>query len=234
MAVNTRDISHEGPGGPFHGRFAWDDAATGPRPAVLIVPSFMNRTAFEDDKAEKLAAMGYAAFAMDIYGQHRQPGGMDEAWTLMSAVNNDRRLLAERITTAWDRMRAEPEADAARTAAIGYCFGGKCVLDLARSGADVAGVVAFHGLFDPPPFETAPRIGAKVLALHGWDDDLAKPEAVVAFAQEMTDKGADWQLHAYGHTVHAFTNYNRPDMYRADADHRSWQAMTNFLVELFG
>jgi dienelactone hydrolase len=95
------------------------------------------------------------------------------------------------------------------------------------------GVVAFHGIFDAPDIATADTISAKVLALHGWDDPLAKPEDVIAFAAEMTAKKADWQLHAYGHAEHGFTNYNREEMYRPDADRRSWQAMTNFLGEIF-
>ncbi len=103
----------------------------------------------------------------------------------------------------------------------------------ARTGAEVKGVVTFHGLFDPPPFETAAAIPARVLALHGWDDPLARPEAVIAFAAEMTAKTRDWQLHAFGHTEHGFTAKHRPQAYRPDADRRAWQALENFLNEIF-
>ena len=121
--------------------------------------------------------------------------------------------------------------------AIGFCFGGLCALDVARSNADAAGVVSFHGLLNAPG-NTADEIKPKVLALHGWDDPMATPDDVKAFGEEMTKAKADWQLHAYGGTMHAFTNpqANDPDfgtVYDADADRRSWQAMQNFLTELF-
>jgi dienelactone hydrolase len=123
--------------------------------------------------------------------------------------------------------------NAAKVAAIGFCFGGKCVLDLARAGADVQGVVSFHGVFDPPPFANVDKIAAKVLVLHGWEDPLAGPDDIVALGNELTASGADWQIHAYGHVVHGFTNPGRPEMYDAAADARSWQAMQNFLSEIF-
>lgn len=210
------------------------DGDTGPRPGVLVAPTVMGHTALEERRAADLVGLGYGAFILDVYGKGRPPAGFDEALGWMAEMNADRRLLLARLRAALESMRARPEVDAARTAAIGYCFGGKCVLDLARSGAEVAGVVSFHGLFDPPPYPTAARIVAKVLALHGWDDPLATPDAALAFAAELTKAGADWQLHAYGHTVHAFTNPGRPEMYSAAADRRSWAAMQGFLTELFG
>jgi dienelactone hydrolase len=125
-------------------------------------------------------------------------------------------------------------------AAIGFCFGGQCVLDLARTGLDIAGVASFHGLFDPPGLPANP-IKAKVVAYHGWDDPMVPPEAVVAFAKELTEAGADWQLHAYGHVGHGFTNPNAtkeigiPGVeYDEGAARRSWQALEDFLAELFG
>jgi len=130
------------------------------------------------------------------------------------------------------------EVDAARTAAIGFCFGGKCVLDLARSGADIAGGVSFHGVYDAPPFASA-AITAKLLVCHGWDDPIAPPEATVGLAKELTDAGCDWQIHAYGHTAMSFSDesVNMPEMglaYSPDADRRSFRAMTDFLGDLFG
>lgn len=212
----------------------WDDAVTGPRPAVLIAPSFMGRTAFEDDKAEKLAALGYVAFSLDLYGNDIKPANFDEAGAAMQVVNADRAGLAAMMQAAVDQVRVLDVADAARVAAIGFCFGGKCVLDLARQGSDVKGVVTLHGIFDQPGIPVAETISAKVLALHGWDDPLATPEDVIAFGAEMTGKKADWQLHAYGNAQHGFTNYNREQMYEPKADRRSWQAVGNFLEEVFG
>jgi dienelactone hydrolase len=212
----------------------WDDAVTGPRPAVLVTPTFMGRTAFEEEKAEKLAAMGYVGFVVDIYGADVKPTDFDQAGAAMQVVNGDRKALATMMQTAVDQVRALDVVDAGKVAAIGFCFGGKCVLDLARQGSDVAGVAAFHGIFDQPNIPVADTISAKVLALHGWDDPLAKPDEVVAFAAEMTEKKADWQLHAYGHAQHGFTNYKREQMFEPKADRRSWQAMGNFLEEIFG
>ena len=131
------------------------------------------------------------------------------------------------------------QIDQSRAAIIGYCFGGMCALDLARTGADIRGAVPFHGLFGAPGNQTETKITAKILALHGWSDPMATPEDVIAFGKEMDSKGANWQLHAYGDTGHAFTNKGANDKangmaYSADADRRSWRAMQNFLEEVFG
>ena len=234
MVIRTQALRYEVAGKAYESLATWDDATSAPRPAVLVAPSFFGRSAFEEAKAEKLAARGYAGVAIDIFGVETRPASIDEAVAAMSMLDGDRKALAATMQAGLDQTRALAGVDAGRIAAIGFCFGGKCVLDLARSGAEVKGVAAFHGIFDAPPFETAPVIAAKVLALHGWDDPLADPDAVIAFAAEMTAKKADWQLHAYGHTEHAFTNPGRPESYRPDADRRSWQALENFLGELFG
>lgn len=234
MAIVKQTVRYEVGGVAFESLAVWDDALSGPRPAVVIAPTFMDRSAFEDGKAEKLAALGYVGFAIDLFGVDVQPANFEEAGAAMTVLNADRHAVAARMLAAVEQVRALDVTDRARVAAMGFCFGGKCALDLARTGTDVKGVIAFHGLFDAPPFETAETIPAKVLALHGWDDPLAKPEAVIAFAAEMTAKKADWQLHAYGHTQHGFTNYARAEMFQPDADRRSWQAMQNFLAEIFG
>jgi dienelactone hydrolase len=233
MAIQTQTVRYELAGKAYESLAVWDDAAEGPRPAVLVAPTFMGRNAIEDGKAERLAGLGFVGFSIDIYGVDTRPTNADEASAAMSALNGDRRALAAMMTAALEQARGLERVDAGRVAAIGFCFGGKCVLDLARTGADVKGVATFHGLFDPPPFETAATIPAKVLALHGWDDALAKPDAVVAFAAEMTAKTKDWQLHAYGHAEHGFTAKHRPQAYRPDADRRAWQALENFLGEIF-
>jgi dienelactone hydrolase len=121
---------------------------------------------------------------------------------------------------------------------MGYCFGGLCVLDLARSGADVLGVASFHGLFHKPGNTEGNKISAKVLVLHGWDDPMAKPAQVIELAEELTKSGADWQIHGYGNTLHAFTNPAANDpahgtVYNADADRRSWQSLQLFLADIF-
>ena len=156
----------------------------------------------------------------------------------MQPFLDDRPMLQHRMQISLNTLREQPEVDADRSAAIGFCFGGLCVLDLARSGGNVAGVVSIHGLLAAPGNTSGATIGASVLALHGWDDPMATPEDVNSFGAEMSAMKADWQLHAYGNTMHAFTNpaANDPAMgtvYNATADRRSWQAIQNFLEELF-
>ena len=234
MPITQKILRHEHGGTRFEANAAWDDAHDAPRPIVLIAGTFMGRTGFEDGKARSLAELGYVAVAIDLYGLGNWPADFDEARAAMDALDADRALLKARLHAALESARAiGGPADPTRVAAIGFCFGGKCVLDLARSGADVAGVVSFHGVYDPPPFANE-SVKAKILVLHGWDDPLDPPETVLALSQELTEAGADWQLHSYGHTVHAFTNPAREGMYSPVADRRSWQAMKNFFEELFG
>jgi dienelactone hydrolase len=156
----------------------------------------------------------------------------------MQPLIEDRLMLQRRMHLALETLRDQAEVDASQTAAMGFCFGGLSVLDLARTGADVKGVASFHGLFNQPGNTADNQISAKVLAMHGWNDPMATPEQVVDFAAEMTGMGADWQLHAFGNTSHAFTNpeANDPEMglmYQADADRRSWDLLRGFLAELF-
>lgn len=234
MTIVSRTVRYEHGGVAFEAYVSWDDSSETIRPIVLIAGTFMGRTGFEEDKARTLAAAGYVGIAIDLYGAQTRPKDFDEARVAMDALNADRGLLRDRLLASLAMARAiGGVVDTHRVAAIGFCFGGKCVIDLARAGADVAGVASFHGLYDPPPFANQ-AIGAKLLVLHGWDDPLDPPETVVALAKEMTDARVDWQIHAYGHTAHGFTNPARETMFNPLADRRSWQALTNFLDELFG
>jgi len=234
MPIASKPLRYEHGGVSFEAYAAWDDSSAASRPIVLIAGTFMGRTAFEEGKARSLAELGYVAVAIDFYGVGNAPGDFDEARAAMGVLNDDRALLKSRLLAALDSARAVgAPGDPARVAAIGFCFGGKCVLDLARSGADVTGVVSFHGLYDAPAFPNG-DIKAKVLVLHGWDDPLDPPETVVALAAEMTQAKVDWQINSYGHTVHGFTNPAREGMYNPVSDARAWLAMKNFLAEIFG
>ena len=218
--------------------FAFDDAQVGRRPAVLINHTWVGRDDFVAEKAIKLAELGYVGFAVDMYGKGVLGTSPEQNSLLMQPFMEDRLLLQKRMQAALYAVRLLPWVDDHNIAAIGFCFGGLCVLDLARSGSDVKGVVSFHGLLGAPTQTQGKLIKAKVLALHGHDDPLATPDQVIAFEQEMTLAGVDWQLQCYGHTAHAFTNplANDPDngmVYRAHADSRSWLAMKNFLSEIF-
>jgi dienelactone hydrolase len=218
--------------------FAFDDAISGRRPAVLINHTWAGRDEFVAEKARKLAALGYVGFAVDMYGKGVLGSSPDECMALMQPFMTDRALLQQRMKAALAAVRLMPWVDDSKIAAIGFCFGGLCSLDLARTGADIKGVVSFHGLLNAADNTQGNAIKAKVLALHGRDDPLGPNEQVLAFEQEMTDAGADWQLHIYGNTMHAFTNpvANAPEsgkVYQPDADRRSWLAMQNFLTEIF-
>jgi dienelactone hydrolase len=239
MSICTRLVDYESDGNLFEGMLAWDNEGQAPRPGVLVAHTIAGRSRHEESRAVRLAELGYVGFAIDVYGKGTQTADSDRKRAMMEALREDRPKLQERLLAALRCLQAQDEVEPGRTAAIGFCFGGLSVLDIARSGADVAGVVSLHGIFTPPGNTRNNQVRAKVLALHGWDDPLARPDAVVALAEELTAMGADWQIHAYGHTTHAFTNPAADDRdggkkYNADADRRSWTATTNFLAELFG
>lgn len=239
MNINTRLIEYEDEDDILEGCLAWDDEVEGPRPGILVAHTWAGRGEFEDDKARDLATLGYAGFALDLYGKGLRGSGPDENTRLIRPFMDDRSMLQNRLVRTLDVLRRQETVDSDRVAAIGFCFGGLCVLDLARTGEKLAGVVSFHGLLGSPGNTAGNRIKARILALHGWDDPMATPESVVAFAAEVTAMGADWQLHAYGKTVHAFTNPKANDrergtVYSPAADRRSWTAMRNFFSELFG
>lgn len=238
--IQRQTIIYDGPGGPFEGVAVADTDWTMSRPAVLIVPNVLGEKEQDRVTAERLAALGYVGFVADVYGQgKRTTRDSPNPALYMDPLNADRPLLRDRLRASLAALHALPQVDPARTAAIGYCFGGKAVIDLARTGADVLGVVAFHGIFDPPGYAYPMPIRAKLLICYGWNDPLAPPEAVTALAAELTVAEADWQLLGFGGAGHAFTDASlktstRPGFgYDANADRRSWAAMTAFLAELF-
>jgi dienelactone hydrolase len=209
-------------------------------PTVIIIPTVMGVQPLEIGFAEKLVALGYHAVVADIFGRRFTPVvDRDAAFAAMNELGADRAALCDRLLAIVEEVRKREHVDAGKVAVIGYCFGGKCALDVARSGADVAGVAAFHGLFDPPGLP-ANAIKAKVLAMHGWDDPMVPPEAVVALGQELTAAGADWQIHAYGHVGHGFTNPRASEIgiegvfYHEAAARRSWASLVGFLGEVLG
>jgi len=187
----------------------------------------------------QLVHLGYSALVADIFGKGLRGAPREVMVEEMDRLKADRGAIRRLVTGVLEQARTLPEIDSSRIAAAGYCFGGLCALDLARSGAELAGVASFHGLFDPTGLPAQP-ITAKVVAFHGWDDPMVPPDKVVALAQELTDAGADWQIHAYGKVRHGFTNPgadalgNPAVRYDAVAAERSWTSLINFLEELFG
>jgi dienelactone hydrolase len=209
------------------------------RPTVILIPTVMGVSDLELKFGRQLVELGFNAFVADLFGKKFRGAPRDVCFGEMNRLGSDREALRRRLLAVVDQARGLKEVDAGKMVIAGYCFGGKCALDVARTGIDVAGAVSFHGLFDPPGWEVG-KIKAKVLVLHGWDDPMAKPESVVALGNELTRAGADWQIHAYGHVGHGFTNPNASSLqidgvfYHELAAERSWTAFINFLEEVLG
>ena len=209
-------------------------------PAVLILPTVMGVTDLERGFAAKLNALGYAAMVGDPFGATTRGAPREAMFGHLHRLIGDRPALLPRLQALFGSMLAQPGVDPGKVAVIGYCFGGLCTLDLARSGVNFAAAASFHGLFGPPglpPLKIKPR----VVAYHGWDDPMVPPEAVVALARELTEAECDWQIHAYGHVGHGFTNPNAAGdiglpgvAYNELAAQRSWGSLVQLLGEVFG
>lgn len=237
MAIREQIIDYRDGDTTCKGLLAYDDSRAGPLPAILISHAWVGRDAAFDNRARELARHGYAAFALDMYGGGRCGENPEANMALMAPFVGDRALLAQRVNAALKAVADLPQVDARRIGAMGFCFGGMCVLDLARSGANVRGVVSLHGLLKAPANVPAGKIVAKVLVLHGHDDPLAPVDDVVKFEQEMTAAGADWQLHAYGNTVHGFMDPQADNaalgmMYNATAERRATASLLSFFEEV--
>lgn len=222
----------------LHGFLAYDDKDDNPRPAVIVAHDWSGRNEFACAKAKLLSQMGYLGFALDMYGHGRVGTTTDEKKALMNPFMSDRLLLSDRLRAAYDAVIGMSEVDSTRVAIIGFCFGGLCALDLARSGVEIKAAVSFHGLLNKPEEMKASTIAAKILVLHGYDDPMVSPAQVNEFCHEMTEAKADWQMHMYGHVQHAFTNPEAHDhhaglIYNELAAKRSWQSMTELLQEVF-
>ena len=209
------------------------------RPTVLMVPTVMGVTDLELGFGRQLVELGYNAFVADVFGKHLRAAPRDTMFGELTRLRSDRAALRRRMQSVLAVAQGLEEVNADQIVVAGYCFGGQCALDLARSGADIAAAVSFHGLFDPPGLP-AEKIKAKVVAFHGWDDPMVPPDKVVALGQELTEAGCDWQIHAYGHVGHGFTNPHASELqidgvaYNALAAERSWTSFINLLEELFG
>lgn len=223
----------------LEGLWVYDDSVKGKRPGVLVVHQWKGLGDYERKRAEMLAKLGYNVFAVDIYGKSVRHTNPKDASAEATKYKNDRKLLRARVNAGLDVLRKQELTDAKRIAAIGYCFGGTTALELARGGADVAGVVSFHGGLNTLNASDAKQIKAKVLALHGADDPHVPPAEVAAFETEMRDAKVDWSLVAYGGAVHSFTDWNagndnsKGSAYNEKADKRSWEAMKQFFAEIF-
>ena len=238
-AVKTRVIDYKQGDTILEGYLAWDDSTTAKRPGVLVVHEWTGLGPYVKKRAKILAKLGYIAFAADIYGKGIRPNNPADAAKISGLYKGNRPLMRARVTAGFDLLKGQKLVDSQRIAAIGYCFGGTTVLELARSGADLKGVVSFHGGLSTPAPQDAKQIKAKVLVLHGADDPFVKADEVAAFQDEMSKGGVDWQFIMYGNAVHSFTNpdagtdNSKGAAYNAKADARSWEAMKQFFTEIF-
>ena len=234
----SRLVDHQLEGKP-HEAYLVHDGSGEARPTVLLFHGWDGRPPMMDEMADRVAGLGYNAYAVDLYGKGKVGNSPEECQALMNPLVGDRARLRALLLAAIEVAATQPEIDASRMAAIGFCFGGLCVLDCARAGAPLRGVASFHGLFNPAGLPTVTPIRSKIIAFHGWNDPMAPPESALALGQELTAAGADWQLHAFGGTMHAFMHEgaNAPQMgiqYNADSARRAWAGMSGFLHEVIG
>jgi len=237
-ALQTRTIEYQQGDTTLAGVLVYDDAVKTKRPGVLIVHQWMGVTGYEQKRAEMLVQLGYVTFCADIYGKGIRPQTPAEAGAQAGKYKSDRTLLRARVNAGLEVLRKCEFVDARRMAAIGYCFGGTTVIELARSGADLAGVVSFHGGLDSPTPAEGKNVRCKVLACHGADDPFVPAKELAAFENEMRSGGVDWQLIQYGGAVHSFTDWKadgsmKGAQYNEKADKRSWEDMKQFFGEIF-
>ena len=234
-----KTIEYEHAGTILEAYMAYDGKIAQPLAAVLISHTWEGRSEFVCDKARVLAAEGFVGFALDLYGKGVLGDGPEANAALMQPFLDDREFLQARLQCALAALSSQKEVAHDKIAAVGYCFGGLCVLDLARVNAALTGVVSIHGLLGKPGNTDGNKIAPKVLVLHGHDDPMAPVADVIALENELSAAQADWQIHAYGNTMHAFTNPKANDptfgtVYSDTADRRSWISLMNFLHEVCG
>ncbi len=236
--IITRTVEYRAGDAPLEGLLIQDSAGPAQKPGVLVVHDWMGVGPYARMRAEQLARLGYIAFVADVYGKGVRPASATEAGAQAGKFKKDRPLLRGRVVAALAELRKQPGVIPGKVAAIGYCFGGTAALELARAGADLSGVVSFHGGLESPTPADAKAIKAKLLVLHGADDPFVPPAEVLAFEQEMRSGGVDWTLVKYSGAVHAFTqegagrDNSKGAAYNATADRRSWQAMRDFFDEV--
>lgn len=230
--VVTKKIEYKQGDATLEGYLAYDDAKTGSRPGILIVHDWNGLDEYEEMRARQLAELGYVAFAADIYGKGVRPKNAQESGAEAGKYRSNPALFRARLQAGIDELRKQQSVDTKKVAAIGYCFGGGGVLELARSGADVTGVVSFHGALGTTMPAKAGDVKAKVMVIHAAQDPSCPRELFDKFLDEMKDAKVDYQTVVYNLNVHPFTVVGGPS-YDATADRRSWAAMKTFFDEIF-
>jgi dienelactone hydrolase len=238
--VQTETVEYKDGDTVLEGYVAWDDAVTGPRPGVLVIHDWTGLQDYAKRRTTMLAELGYIAFAADIYGKGVRPTDPKECAIQAGTYKNDLPTLRRRVTLGYDQLLKRPGLDAQKTAAIGYCFGGTSVLELARSGSPVAGVVSFHGGLGTTLPAAEGAVKGKVLVCHGADDPFVKPPEQEAFREEMAKAKVSYDFLAYPGAVHSFTkpeagnDPSKGQAYNEAADKKSWQDMKDFFAKIFG
>lgn len=231
-AIQTKTIEYTHNGEVLEGYMAWDDAKTGPMPGVMIVHDWDGLNDYEKLRARMLAELGYVGFAVDIYGKNNRPKNQQENGQMAQKFYQNPTLFRGRLQAGLDALRAIDQVDDAKVAAIGYCFGGSGVMELARSGADVNGVVSFHGGMSTQMPAKEGQVKAKMLVCHASQDPSVPRDMFVKWLDEMRDAKVDYQLLAFNLAVHPFTVIGGSS-YDEKADKRSWEAMQDFFKEIF-
>ena len=238
-AVRTKDVEYRQGDTVLQGFFAWDDAAKGRRPGVLVVHEWWGHNEHARDQAKRLAQAGYVGFALDMYGKGKVATHPKDAEAFMTEATKDPAVLTARFNAALEQLKRDPHVDPDQIAAIGYCFGGGVVLGMARSGADLDAVVTFHGHLATKTPAGKGKIKARILVLTGADDPMIPPRQVEAFKSEMTAAGVKFEVISYPGAKHSFTNpqADKTGMdglaYNADADAKSWAAMLDLFHQVF-
>lgn len=241
-AVQGTEVSYSAQGVTMKGYLAYDDAVKSKRPGVLVVHEWWGQNEYVRKRARMLAELGYTALALDMYGEGKMADHPDKAKEFSSAVMKNFEVAKARFNAALEFLKKQPTVDPDRLAAIGYCFGGGVVLNMARQGADLKGVAGFHGSLAPVKPATPGSVKAKILVLHGADDTFIPREQIDAFKKEMQEAGADVTFISYPNTVHSFTNpdadkyaekFNMGVKYNPEADKQSWEELKKFLRTIF-
>jgi dienelactone hydrolase len=240
--VQGKAIEYKAGDTVLKGYLAWDDANTQAHPGVLVVHEWWGHNDYSRKRAEMLAGLGYTALALDMYGDGKQASHPDDAGKFAGAVRNNMEVAEARFNAALDLLKQQPNVDGTDIAAIGYCFGGGLLLELARRGLDIDAIASFHGSLGTQSPASPGAVKTSIAVFNGADDPMSKPEQVAAFKAEMDKAGADYILIDYPGALHAFTNpdadelgakFGLPLKYDADADNDSWARMTAFLKETF-
>jgi len=238
MTITRDPVAFEVDGKPFEGIYVRNSVNDGARPLILVLHHWAGRADDMIDIAERMTDWGYHAVACDVFGKGVIGRTTEEKSALITPLMGDRKLLEKRLKANVAATAHLPDVATGQVAAVGFCFGGLCALDLARTNADVKGVASMHGLLLPRPERSGDTIRPRISVHHGWDDPMAPPEQVLALGKELTARNADWQIHAYGNTVHAFTtpSANDPQLglkYNAKTARRAFASLADYFHELF-